>query len=404
MPTEGRLPPAAPAPRIEALDVLRGLAILGIFFINIPIMGGPIVGGSTAPSRADQAVSWGLDLFVEGTQRGLLQLLFGAGMLLLTARAMRPDGPVAVADSYYRRNLWLLAIGLVHIFVLLWPFDILHVYAIAALFLFPFRRIGPRLALALGLGYCALTFAVQIAEPSLWEAAPPQMEAQADTPDADAYAGLDAAAEREARHGGYLATQGWSVAVWSAGADGTGLWSDVAEAFAVMLVGMALFKWGIVQGLRSGRFYLVLTVAAYGVGVPLRLGALVGDDGWSATYDIARLAISIGHVALVNLALRSRAGEWLLRPFRAAGRMAFTLYLMQTMIGLWVLFPSWGFGLWDRFGPAGLALVAASVAAIQVLLANLWLRRFSAGPVEWAWRSLAAWRPQPFRRQASGAA
>src|SRR3546814_19284688 len=65
-------------------------------------------------------------------------------MMILTARAMEPDGPVAVADLYYRRNLWLLAFGVVNAVVLFWPGDILHIYALAALFIFPFRRLGPK--------------------------------------------------------------------------------------------------------------------------------------------------------------------------------------------------------------------------------------------------------------------
>src|SRR3546814_17263257 len=65
-------------------------------------------------------------------------------------------GPVAVADLYYRRNLWLLAFGVVNAVVLFWPGDILHIYALAALFIFPFRRLGPKLLLTLGLGWSVL--------------------------------------------------------------------------------------------------------------------------------------------------------------------------------------------------------------------------------------------------------
>src|SRR3546814_18676037 len=77
-------------------------------------------------------------------------------MMILTARAMEPDGPVAVADLYYRRNLWLLAFGVVNAVVLFWPGDILHIYALAALFIFPFRRLGPKLLLTLGPGWSVL--------------------------------------------------------------------------------------------------------------------------------------------------------------------------------------------------------------------------------------------------------
>lgn len=130
--------------RIDQLDVLRGVAILGILFINLPGAATyfaaffglePIAGWS----RLDR-LSWaGMEIVVDGTQKGLLQFLFGAGMLILTARAMRDDGPVSVADIYYRRNLWLLLFGLANIFLLLFPGDILFIYAVAALFLFPFR-------------------------------------------------------------------------------------------------------------------------------------------------------------------------------------------------------------------------------------------------------------------------
>src|SRR3546814_11918060 len=82
--------------------------------------------------------------------------LFRSGMRILTSRAMEPDGPVAVADLYYRRNLWLLAFGVVNAVVLFWPGDILHIYALAALFIFPFRRLGPKLLLTLGLGWSVL--------------------------------------------------------------------------------------------------------------------------------------------------------------------------------------------------------------------------------------------------------
>lgn len=338
-------------PRIVALDILRGLAILGIFYINFPSMGGsqsgPVVSG-----WGNQVTEWILNLFVEGTQRGILQLLFGAGMILLTAKAMQPDGPVHVIDSYFRRNLWLLVFGLVHLFILLWPYDILHVYALAALFLWPFRKMGPKSALLLGLTYCIVILIGGLAVPTGEESFP----------------GYDPKA--------------LEIDVWI-----------VAEAFATMLIGVALFKWGILQGARSGRFYLALTLTAYLVGLPLRLVAMQGpfNDVFALDMsELARLATTIGHVGLVNLLLKIPIGEHLLRPFKAAGRTAFTLYLLQTIFGVWIVFPLWGFGLQDRLGSAGLAALASIVIVIQLVLANVWLRFFSIGPFEWLWRSLAA--------------
>jgi uncharacterized protein len=141
--------------RIDVLDVLRGLAILAIYYMNIASQASPITKLFADPrwigwTPIDKFAWSFVFIFLEGTQRGTLELLFGAGFMVLTARAMRPDGPVAVADLFYRRTLWLLFFGLVNVFVVLWVGDILTIYALASLFLFPFRLLGPKALFAIG--------------------------------------------------------------------------------------------------------------------------------------------------------------------------------------------------------------------------------------------------------------
>jgi len=140
--------------RIASLDVLRGVAILFILFMNIPGMGNYafIVHDPRIPSwtNADSWSWWVQMTFMDGTQRGLLELLFGAGILIMARKAMEPDGPVAVADLHYRRNLYLCAFGLFNAFVLMWYGDILVTYGLAAVFLFPFRTMKPKWLLAIG--------------------------------------------------------------------------------------------------------------------------------------------------------------------------------------------------------------------------------------------------------------
>src|SRR3546814_13192814 len=89
--------------------MLRGIALLGILFINIPYMAAPVAQfsadvraiGWTLPDR----IAWSVNYLVwSGTMRCVLQFLFGAGMMILTARAMEPDGPVAVADQIRRAS------------------------------------------------------------------------------------------------------------------------------------------------------------------------------------------------------------------------------------------------------------------------------------------------------------
>mgnify|MGYP001806707330 CR=1 FL=1 len=415
--------------RIQQLDVLRGLAILGILFLNLPPMGTTILAAFEFPhlapswNPADQAAWRFLEVFVEGTQRGLLQFLFGASVLILTARAMRADGPVAVADLYYRRNLWLLVFGLVNIFVLLFPGDILFVYALAALFLFPFRRVGPKTLLALGLSWALLQAVVggaryveraQLAEEvatirldrsALGRSDKETLERWAEarkevTPDRE-FLAADAA-NRVASLPRYAA---WMQEMWLERARSLEIFfKAVPEAFAAMLIGMALFKWQVLQGMRRRRFYVVAGAAAYAIGLALRfveaeqqLSLIPGPRLEWITEEFARLAVTFGHVCLVSLIFATSTGHRLLSFFSASGRMAFSLYVMQTILITWLLSPAFGLGLWGKLGWAEMLLVSVIIAAGQAVLAVLWLRPFATGPVEWLWRSLVDMKPRPFR-------
>lgn len=412
--------PAPAAERIATLDVLRGLAILGILLMNLPgfgtyytaFFGDPRLAGWTP---ADAATWTTLQVWVEGTQRGMLQLLFGAGVLILAARAMHDDGPVSVADRYYRRNLWLLVFGLVNIFVLLFPGDILFIYAIAALALFPFRRLAPATLLALGLVFAV----VDAGDGALRYHERAELQAQVEAGDAEALASwreLEAelapdqdfmAYDKAQRLGPYGGFADYARQVWLQERAYTGevFFISVPEAFCAMLLGMALFKWGFFTGGRSRRLLLGLMLLMYAIALPLRVVDVEQhlrqtpepQLAW-ITEEFARLALTMGHLCLACLVLSFRAGARLLSPFQAAGRTAFTLYLMQTVVAGWLIFPGIGLGWFGKYGWAGMSLIALAIMAAQVLLANLWLRAFALGPVEWLWRSLVEWRRLPFRR------
>ncbi len=414
------LAPVAGKARIDVLDMLRGIAILGIFYINVPYMAASVWTFSAdvrligwTPLDRDAWVA--VNLFFAGTQRCLLEFLFGAGMMVLARKAMTPDGPVAVADLYYRRNLWLLAFGLFDVFVLLWPGDILHIYALAALFLFPFRTLGPKTLVALGLGWAVLT-GIGIPEYGAREyAARTELVRQVEAGDAAAIAQWRklevhtpdpqaVAREHQAHQGGWLpyAKNAWHY--WSYLASEWLLW-DVLEAFCTMLIGVALWKWGVIQGLRSARFYLWLVIAGYGFGLTARgiglaetLSFAPGPRSLWITGEFARMAIGLGHLALVNLLVKGRAGAAVLSVFKAPGRMAFSLYFLQQIVGMYLLFAPWGFNLWGRFGWAEMAAISTIGIVLLVAFANLWMRQFVSGPLEWAWRSLAYGKLQPFRR------
>jgi uncharacterized protein len=418
--------------RIDTLDVLRGIAILLIFVLNIPWMGNTLYHFHADPrllgwSLPDQFYWWFQGTALAGTQRGMLQLLFGAGAVILLERTMRPDGPVEVADLYFRRTLWLMAFGLVDIFALFWVGDILLIYSIAALFLFPFRRLGPRTLITLAL-LCMLiptargVVAYQQGE-RLQAAATQSTQKQAqgqplDDSDRQALAtrserlaryhppAATLAEERAARLGSIATYQHW-LSSFFLDKILVGFYPIfIFEAFATMLLGMGLFKLGILQGWRTPRLYLARALLAYIPGLAVRaLGCWRETDFRASphvemfTGPLSRVAVTLGHVAVIDLLMKGPAGRSLLAPFKAVGRTAFSLYLKQNFLGMWVLFPGFGLGLRGRFGWSGLAMIALGVMAAQVVLANLRARAFAVGPLEWAWRSLAYLKIQPFRHR-----
>ncbi len=290
------------APRIAVLDILRGIAILGILFMNINDMGGSLWAmfgdfRNLGWTQTDQVAWWLREVIANGTARCMLELLFGAGMVILTDRAALSLGKRVVMKRYYLRNVLLLGFGVVHLFILLWPGDILHSYAIAALAAFLFRRMRPRWLITIGLvaavaqfggaGYFAyyqpLQERSQVAAVNKALAAgrpvtadDRKLLAKAATDDAKrakskAESHAKIVAEDKARTGSFAtwAAMQWSVTVTlqSQGFELIVFW----EAVSVMLIGAALYKLGILQGLRSRGFYLRMTLIAYAVAIPLRI-------------------------------------------------------------------------------------------------------------------------------------
>ncbi len=415
--------PAEPdgASRLAGLDVLRGLAILGILFMNVNLMGGTFYGrydprnfGWTGADR----LAWALQqVFLDGTARCMLEMLFGVGMMILTERAgrllddaaMRPAspvarlgrrlfGPAAVLRGYYWRNLVLFLFGAVHATILMWPGDILHFYGLAAMVAFLFRRLGPKTLLAFGLSFSAFLLigggldiyaahsrsASAAATPGAASAAKPHATDLRPRRDAARPTPREKLIQAENRERSAVTGTGmtWFAALLNfqaylyGGGSSRGsivVWNLMPywEPLATMLIGAALFRWGVVQGQRSRRFYGMLMVAGYAVGLGLRLASALQvirfpdqPDIWGAASDIARLAVTLGHLSLVWLLLGTARGARLLRPFEAAGRTALSIYIAQTLIGMWVLFPPFGFGLYGKLGWLDYMLVAVAIDAV----------------------------------------
>jgi uncharacterized protein len=178
----------------------------------------------------------------------------------------------------------------------------------------------------------------------------------------------------------------------------------------MMLLGMALYKWGFLDGSQAAGTYLLvagiciplgLGLASFGVGELERVRFAMPEraliDLWN--YAGAVLA-SVGYAAAGVLVVKSGALPALRRALAAVGRMAFSNYLFHSIVTS-VLFLGWGLGLAGRFDYAQQLLVVAAIWAFQLIVSPLWLARFRFGPAEWLWRSLTYWRAQPMRASAA---
>lgn len=431
------------ADRIASLDILRGIAIVAILFMNIPGMGSYeyAIDDLRLPSWStiDAQTRMITATWLTGTQRGLLQLLFGVGIMIMARRALDGTGPVEVADLHFRRNLWLIAFGLFNVFGLMWSGDILFYYGIAATFLFPFRRLSPRAQMAFAALFMAgLLFlhwqgyeksrtmfaegpaiVAQVAEN-------PTAASKQDRERAEAYQSAvtvlrkgpmadpeTASAATEAyadHHAGFTPYYLAQVDDWVKGLEEL-FWPSMLECAATMLLGMALYQLGFMQGRSPVSMYWLVLLAGYGIGFALRGSNVIEylqfepEARWQmAVRSIGRLAVTLGHVALVHLLLQGRLGRLLLRPFVAAGQMPLTVYLFTSLLMMWVVFAPWGFALWGKLSYAELMVLALMVCVAEVAAANMWLTRFANGPMEWVWKSLSYWRRQPFRRTDSALA
>ena len=381
-------------PRIAAIDALRGFALVGILLINITSMGGPIDSDHPAsrPSLFDSEwqVWWAANLFVNGAFRGLFSLLFGASTLLFLREGAREG-------AFLRRCGWLLAFAAVNETILLWPGDVLLIYALAGPILLLFRDSEPRrifLAAAILLGVMAL-----------WPYVIPHGVAVAESAKQQAAA---LAAERAARLGTYRDTLAFMLRTdWDWTYKLKTFWW-IMDAAAFMLIGMALYRYGILSATARLRTYALFALVGFGIGLPLRawLAWLAFKNGGDfpqiadAVFQFGRLLMTLGWVGVFMLAWKLLPWRNPFAPLSALGRMALTGYLLQSVIAAFI-FSGFGLGLWGAFNWPQMWALVPLIMAVIAAVSMLWLSRFQMGPAEWLWRALIFWNPPPLLKAAT---
>jgi uncharacterized protein len=424
--------------RLRTLDVLRGSALLGIALMNIVFSGLPFAayanpnvwGGNDPLNVGVLAVQW---VLFDGKMRALFSMMFGAGIVLFMDRALARENSVRAADLLTRRMLWLILFGALHGW-LIWAGDILYAYGLFGLLIVPMRNVSPRkLLITAGVFLLLLSLAVvgqgfsqrstrnaAMAARAIEAQGRPLSKEQQDAKKEwdEAYnqvlpskQKLQEEIDNYRKGYGGVMTQRAPIMrkfnflpVYFPG--GIDIW-------ALMLIGMALFKLGVLQGDRPSGFYVRLAAAGYGFGIAVNSLStygmitsnydIVATTFWNAPYELGRVAVALGHASVVILFARSGWMRWLTERLAAVGQMAFSNYISHSIIYALVFYAP-GLRLFGQLQRYQLYYVVLGMWVFSLAISPIWLRYFRFGPLEWCWRSLTYWQRQPMRRRAPAGA
>ncbi len=409
--------PATSKERIASLDLIRGIAVLGILAANIVAFGQPWSayswpGGFLTGHDTISDWLWVVQfVLIDGKMRGLFTLLFGAGMALFMERAWsRGEGRSLQA----RRLAILLVFGLIHFFFI-WRGDILVLYSIAGFGTMLFLRKAPGKLLTLGLlGYAVGAVFYALSLGSAYVIADTQFgQAEGMEEARSSIADAKQATLEDDRTEIPIMTEGsYADYVSHNLADHAGDLLDVVfffvfETVPLMLIGMAFYRYGWFStagdvGRRKAWGWALLIT---GTGLTLALALWVKAAGFtywgamsamSAFSLLPRLSMILGMALLLGLFGNSASG-WLVERLSAAGRVAFTNYL-GTSVLMMLIFHPWAGGLWGELTRPELYLVVALGWAIMLAWSKPWLARYRYGPLEWLWRCLTYGRLFPLKR------
>jgi uncharacterized protein len=382
--------PIQQSERVEQMDILRGIALLGVLTINllgefrVSILE-QFVSAPPAAHALDRWINTYTHIFIELKAFALFSLLFGIGLAIQFDRISTRGGlPFRLL---LRRLLALLLLGIIHL-TLIWNGDILTEYAVAGLIALPFLFLRRR-----WLGVATLLFTLRYLLPYF----PYPISFPTD-------AWLRLHLEQAAtvyKHGSYLQVLSFE-------------WRELPELLplhvfmmartvALFLFGVLCWRSGVVKRLDAHIRVLALA-CLLGLGVGLSLTILTSSiakpmifgKAQGEMYLVGELALTIGYAAVILYVTTKDWGRKALGWAAPLGRMAFTNYVMQSLIFSFLFF-GWGLGLYGmRSAPA--LLLGISVYIGQVFFSAAWLRRFRFGPIEWLWRTMMYGVIQPMKR------
>jgi uncharacterized protein len=388
--------PVGEGERITEVDVLRGIALFGVLTMNFVAFAGPGVGITAAQASAlptaaiDQLAYWGVRWLIGDKANTVFATLFGLGFYIQMTRGAGKPG----FEARYRRRLsWLLVFGVANV-LLLWVWDILHLYALAGFLLLTMRRWSTRSLVAFGL--VAALYSDKLHEVLV--------QKPLGLANSEAYFTDAGIVDRQSMmlSGDYPASIAyWAGFTWVDWLASTIVISWIVYALGRFALGAAIGRSGILEDVP--RFVpLLRRIAWLALPAGLVAAALVrlmytgafGDNetlkaAGRALRSPAALILAAGYCTAILVALQKQWGRRLFGVFAPVGRMALTNYLLQGLIYSAVLYgPPLGLGLVGKIGSFAVLMICITFFAFQTAFSHRWLARYRFGPMEWLWRAL----------------
>jgi len=390
------LAPVQEQSRIKSLDVVRGLALLGILAVNAAFFAMPFQATQNPLLErfaVDDSTFWSwyvMHVVFEFKMITLFSMLFGASIYLVGGeRSDKDRGKVL-----HRRLLWMVLFGVIH-GALIWYGDILLTYALTGLLVMLARSWRPGTLFIVGGTIYLLSVALFSGMGFAMQGAPPesleQMRAQMWAPSSEEIERMIAAYQGTA-----VSATTENFTHWLAFVAYMPMF--MIRTAGVMMIGMALFKTGFFSGRSPASVYVAtaivgaaaLAAVAYQALINWRLGFEMTHIMGPGNFANTALSPFISLLYASVLILLVKAGAKLLtEPLAAVGRMAFTNYITQSLIMTTIFYGGRGFGLWGEVDRPTLWVIVLAVWALQLIWSPLWLSRFEMGPLEWIWRRLS---------------
>ena len=409
--------PARLAERIGSLDLMRGIAVLGILAANIVAFGQPFSAYMfpetfLVPAGDDGGWMWIAQfVLIDGKMRGIFTVLFGVGLYLFMERAWA-RGQTRWLQA--RRLFFLMLFGMVHFFFI-WRGDILFYYAVIGFIALLCLGWSPKDQLKVGLlGYFAgaIFYALMmlplhfVADTSFGQnvaMAETRVGLEEGKQEALADDVIESGLKQSDDYIGFVEhrfSEHWFEPL-------TNVLFFGLELLPLMLIGMGLYRlgffnggidpgrmrfWGWIGFLGGSLLHLLIGLWVQSIGFTYygTLAAFVG------VRPLPSLMMVLGIMALLAVYGPGCKG-WLAQRFAAAGRAAFTNYLGTSILML-LVFHGWALGLFGELNRPQLYLVVLSAWIVMLAWSKPWLERYRYGPLEWLWRCLTYRKMFPLKR------